>query len=67
MDLLKVSGRIASLNINFNIHMHYISLWNGVRVQNAKQQPGGDCTVSPPPWENSISSVFGSLLYCYKI
>lgn len=49
MDFLKVSGRIASLDINFSIHMHHISLWNGVRVQNAKQQPGGDCTVFSPP------------------
>lgn len=40
MDLLKVNGRIAALDINFSIHMHYISVWNGVRVQDAKQQPG---------------------------
>lgn len=66
MDLLKVDGRTASLDMNFSIHMHYISVWNGVSVQDAKQQPGGDCTVFCS-WENSLSSLFGSLLYCYKV
>lgn len=66
MDFFKVSGRIASLNINFSIHMHYISVWNGVMVKDSKQQPGGDCTAFCS-WENNISSLFGSLLYCYKV